>query len=212
MLSHQKKTVQSTSATPIAIPAPELLRFLELSIGQKIDAYLLKLALRDARTESIAETSEKLLIHLKRLEQTTSTPEASEAKKVKPISGIVSVPKAVLSTSGYWIGLKFTVFIDAISDTKRSRTALMKHLSIPELTPNTVLFWNRLNIDTAFTLGFSDIELAFNITTSKLYSGQEFNAEILLTDNETIDLHLVEKFPLALSNTALQASHDDTDS
>lgn len=79
VLFHQKKTAPSTSETPV----PELLRFLELSIGEKTDAYLLKLALRDARTESIAKTSENILIHLKRLEQITPASEAHEGKKQK---------------------------------------------------------------------------------------------------------------------------------
>lgn len=199
----QKQNLHPISATPAGIPAPELLRFLELSIGGGTDAYLLKLALRDARTDSIAQTSEKLLIQLKRLEQTIPAPVMPEAKKqevgtaakIKPLNGMVTVPKSVLFTSGYWVGLKFTVIIDSISDAKCPQTMLMKYLSIQRLNQDTVLFWSPLDKDTAFTLEFSDIELAFAVTTSRLYLGQEFNAEILSTDAKTVELRLVEKLP-----------------
>ena len=199
-LTRQKKTAQPISAAPAAISSPELLQFLELSIGEKTDAYLLKLALRDVRTDSIAETSEKLLVHLERLEcAANATLEAKEEKssmleKRKPITGIVTVAKSVLSPVYHRVSAKFTVVIDAISHTHRAPTPLMVRLSMPRLRRNAMLFSSpSFEENVALMLSFSDIELAFKISPSMLNPLQQFDAEVLLVGPKTIDLCLTEK-------------------
>jgi len=201
----QKKTALSISANPAVTSSPELLQFLELSIGEKTDAYLLKLALRDVRTDRIAETSEKLLVHFERLEQAALLPMMIETKEEKPnvaekkslLNGIVTIPKSVLSSLYHRVGVKFIVVIDAISHTHRAPTPLMKRLSMPMLRHNAMLFSSpSFDENVALMLSFSDIELAFKISPSMLNPLQQFNAEVLLVGSRTIDLCLTEKLPV----------------
>ena len=200
--SRSKKAAPQRIAAPAAAPAPELLRFLELSVGEKTDAYLLKLALRDARADSIAESSEKLLAHCERMEWDAPAHAAIKAeeakpnvaKKRKPITGMVTIPKSVLSRIHHWAGAKFTVFIDAISHSRSSQTPLMRHLSMPRLRPDTVLFSSpSFSEDVGFTLTFANIEESFKINPLMLSPLQIFNAETLSVNSKSIELRLIER-------------------
>lgn len=199
-LIRKNKSALCISAKPAAIPLAELLQFLELSIGGKADDYLLQLALRDTRMNRVAETSEKLLAHLERQGQTAQSPMALETKSNVPetplITGIVTMAKSVLSSVYYRVGVKFTVVIDAISHTQRAPTPLMKHLSIPRLSPNTMLLRSTsFEENIALVLNFSDIELAFKISPSVLNPLQQFDAKVLFVGSKKIDLCLTEKLP-----------------
>lgn len=200
--SSSKKSAPQRIAIPAATPAPELLRFLELSVGEKTDAYLLKLALRDARADSIAEASGKLLARLEQMDWVAPAHAAikagvakpSVAKKRKLITGVVTLPKSLLWRIHHWAGSKFTVVVDAISHSHNSQTPLMRHLSMTKLRPNTVLFSSTsFRDDEGFTLSFANIEQSFEISPSMLSPLQIFNAETLSMDSKTIELRLVEK-------------------
>lgn len=199
-LIRKNKSVLCISAKPAAFPSAELLQFLKLSIGGETDDYLLQLALRDTRMNRVAETSEKLLVHLERQGQAAQSPMALETKPNVPetplITGIVTMAKSVLSSVYHRVGVKFTVVIDAISHTQRAPTSLMKHLSMLRLSPNTMLLRSTsFEENIALILNISDVKMAFKISPSVLKPLQQFNAEVILVDSKKIDLCMTEKFP-----------------
>lgn len=165
----------------------ELLRFLERSIGEKTDDYLRKLALRDARTQSIADSSRKLLVQLERLEQSAATPAVVKTTKLgaggarKPINGVFTSPKSVLSPAQRCVRAKFAVTVYAVYGLQRS------------LNPGTIFFRNTSRGENGvFTLSFSEIEEIFKVAPTIFSIGQVFNAEVILANLKTVELRLVE--------------------
>ena len=165
----------------------ELLRFLERSIGEKTEDYLRKLALRDARTQSIADSSRKLLARLERLEQSAATP--AVVKTTKPgaggkrqaINGMFTLPKSVLSPGQRCVRAKFAVTVSAVYGLQR------------RLNPGTVLFRNTsLGENGAFTLSFPEIEEVFKVAPTMFSTGQVFNAEVISANLKNVKLQLVE--------------------
>lgn len=172
----------STAATP----ALELLHFLELSIGEKTDAYLQELALRTALAESIAKTTLQPQAYLEKQEplgiEQVAVPEKeiqlTTKKENAPITGIITISSSILYPIDRHVNAKFSIIFNVIS----------------QITADTVLFLlPRGGIRSTFTLSYSNVEQAFNISPSILHPQQEFDAVVLSANFKTIQLRLTEK-------------------
>ena len=152
-------------------PASELLRFFELSVGEKTDAYLRELALLAASTQGIGTGEEKR----------------------KPITATVTVSKSVLLPIHHWAGSEFTVMIDDMSHPLRHQTWEW-YLNSDKGLPGKAIFWNpELDAEGTFTLSFSEIQQEFKVAPSMLHLHQEFDAKVLAIGSKFVELRLVEK-------------------
>lgn len=165
----------------------ELLRFLELSIGGKTDDYLRQLALRDASSQSIANTFRKSLPQMEKREQDAPTPALTNVKETgagnerHAINGVFTSPRSILWPDQCCVRARFAIAVYAVHGLRR------------HLYPGTVFFRNMSRSKNGeFTLSFPEFAQVFKVAPTSFHNGKIFNVEVISVNSKTVELRLVE--------------------